>query len=118
MFNVPLARLPSLVAALLLASCASVDGFQYARDVGPAEVTRRAPESGEVVVVWRFGTPEWVKVVCSQAGKQQVVHGCVWADPAGGRCLLFAVAPSGFDDRERLAVLGHEFWHCQGALHG
>jgi hypothetical protein len=38
-------------------------------------------------------------------------------DDDGENCLIIAVEPDNFQDRERLAVLGHEAWHCFGARH-
>lgn len=107
----------ALITALSLCSCAAVDGFQYSRDVGSKEAIARALPKGEVTVVWRFGTSDWVSVMCAEAGKTQTVHGCAMRDRDSDRCVLFAVEPADFQDRDRLAVLGHEFWHCQGTRH-
>jgi hypothetical protein len=46
-----------------------------------------------------------------------VTHGCAMLDDDGENCLIIAVEPDNFQDRERLAVLGHEAWHCFGARH-
>jgi hypothetical protein len=109
-----------LAAALACSACATapVDtGFQYARDVGSRDATRLAEEKGEVTVVWRYGTREWVNNMCGGRPGGDDVFGCSMRDPGSDRCVMFLVAPKDFQDRERLAVLGHELWHCTGARH-
>ena len=32
-------------------------------------------------------------------------------------CTIWVEEPLDFNDQTRLAVLGHEFWHCAGARH-
>jgi hypothetical protein len=108
--------LASLLAALLASGCAAPQQFQYSDEVGSRDVTAEASQRGEVTLVWRFGTPEWVRIMCGTAQVSQS-HGCAMREPGGGRCLIFTVAPIDFQDRDRLAVLGHEVWHCQGARH-
>src|SRR3954471_9663120 len=107
-------------AALACSACATapVDtGFQYARDVGSRAATQLANEKGEVTVVWRYGSREWVNNMCGGPPGGDDVFGCSMKDPDSDRCVMFLVAPKDFQDREHLAVLGHELWHCQGARH-
>ena len=113
-------------AALGLPACATVDAasgsagpgdFQYARDVGSKVATRLADDKGEVTVVWRYGTQAWVNNMCGGRPGGDDVFGCSMRDPNSDRCVMFLVAPKDFQDRERLAVLGHELWHCTGARH-
>ena len=109
-------------AALLLPACASVPeapagAFQYARDVGSKVATRIADPKGEVTVVWRYGDQAWVNNMCGGRPGADDVFGCSMRDPNSDRCVMFLVAPKDFQDRERLAVLGHELWHCTGARH-
>jgi predicted RNA binding protein YcfA (HicA-like mRNA interferase family) len=106
-----------LAAALLAGGCASTEGFQYARDVGSHGQTEKAQAQGEVLVVWKFGTQEWVSTMCAKRLDQGVVHGCAMRDPGSDRCLLILVQPTDYQDRDRLAVMGHELWHCQGSRH-
>jgi hypothetical protein len=113
----PTHRSIALLAALLLPACATPDGFQYAREVGSRAAVEDASLAGDVVVAWRFGTPQWVAAMCGGKPGQVSVHGCSMQDAGTGRCLIFVVAPHDFQDVERLAVLGHELWHCQGARH-
>jgi hypothetical protein len=103
--------------SLFLGACASTESFQYARDVGSRAQTQGAAARGEVLVVWMFGTPDWVSTMCAAREGQGVVHGCAMQDPDSDRCLLFMVQPSDYQDRDRLAVMGHELWHCQGSRH-
>jgi hypothetical protein len=108
--------------ALGCQACASFDApaagdFQYARDVGARPVVHAADEKGEVTIVWRFGTPEWVNNMCGGKPGAVDVFGCSMRDPQSDRCVMFLVTPSNFQDRDHLAVLGHELWHCQGARH-
>lgn len=120
-------RLLSVLAAaatLSLGACATVEGpaagsgeFQYARDVGSKVPTRVADPKGEVTVVWRYGDQAWVNNMCGGRPGGDDVFGCSMKDPNSDRCVMFLVAPKDFQDRERLAVLGHELWHCTGARH-
>jgi hypothetical protein len=110
--------LPIAAAALCAAACASVDdSFSYARDVGSQELTRSGDDHGEVTIVWRFGPPDWVTRMCRAEPKQKGVFGCSMRDAGSTRCLVIAVEPHDFKDFDRLAVLGHEAWHCMGARH-
>ena len=107
--------------ALACASCAATNtatgDFQYARDVGVRHASATGLDRGEVTVVWRFGTPEWVNNMCGGKPGAQDVFGCSMSDANSDRCVVFAVEPRDFQDRDHLAVLGHELWHCQGARH-
>lgn len=105
------------LAAAIVAGCASSGGFQYARDVGSHAPMRMADGKGEVTVIWRFGTPEWVSMMCRNGSEKLEVHGCAMRDPGSDRCVMFLVEPKDFQDRDRLAVIGHELWHCLGARH-
>lgn len=104
-------------------ACATVDTsasaapFQYARDVGSREAVLDAFDKGEVTVVWRFGSPEWVNNMCGGKPGAKDVFGCSMNDASSNRCVMFLVPPKDFQDRDHLAVLGHELWHCQGARH-
>jgi hypothetical protein len=107
-----------LAVALLLQGCTALNRFDYAHDIGSAEPIQWPKLKGEVTIVWRFGSPEWVNTMCQPVGSHQdIVHGCAMLDPRGERCLVFAVEPYDFKDRNRLAVMGHELWHCFGAKH-
>jgi hypothetical protein len=111
-----------LAAALALPGCAALntfDTFDYAREVGSREPTAYPKGiKGEVTIVWRFGSPDWVSQMCQPMGHALGdIHGCSMMDKKGKRCLVFAVEPTNFQDRNRLAVLGHEIWHCFGAKH-
>jgi hypothetical protein len=109
----------ALVVAVLLQGCSVLNRFDYARDVGSVVPTRLAYEKGNVTISWKLGSPEWVSIMCRPMGAQiAVIHGCAMLDADGENCLIIAVEPTSFQDRERLAVLGHEAWHCFGALHG
>ena len=107
----------SLVAASGCAATSAPGEFQYAKDVGSKDAVATGQAKGEVIVVWRYGSAEWVSTMCG--GKLGVthVHGCAMKDPGSDRCVMFLVEPKDFQDRERLAVVGHEFWHCTGARH-
>lgn len=39
------------------------------------------------------------------------------AEDRSSICDLYAVQPESFYDKEQLAYLGHEAWHCFGAIH-
>ena len=38
-------------------------------------------------------------------------------NPKRSVCTIFALLPEGADDTVKLAILGHELWHCFGAAH-
>jgi hypothetical protein len=116
---VAFARYASLTAAgLMLQGCATLNNFDYARDVGSVQPTRWAQVKGNVAISWRLGSPEWVRLMCQPMGQQgSPAHGCAMLDDEGENCVIFAVEPDDFQDRQRLAVLGHEAWHCFGAKH-
>ena len=107
-----------IACSLALAGCATQSAFQYAREVGSREALSKGTPGGEVHVTWRFGSPEWVNSICGgAAGTDPAVHGCAFNDPARGQCVVFLVEADDFQDKERLAVMGHELWHCLGARH-
>lgn len=99
--------------AFLLGGCAD---FQYQRDVANVPTVKQAEARGEVTVVWRFGSSEWVNTMCNWKGGA-TIHGCAVLDEKAARCAVFLVAPRHFQDVDRLAVVGHEMWHCFGAKH-
>ena len=102
-----------------MAGCATTSSFQYARDVGSRDVVRRAAPSGEVHVTWRLGPAAWVSSICGgDSVNEPTVHGCALRDDRSGECMLFLVEADDFQDVQRLAVMGHELWHCLGARHG
>ena len=104
------------ILAAIASLCGCARDFQYARDVGPTALVASAPAHGEVTVVWHFRAPEVVDTLCGGEGRTEV-HGCAVRDADGARCVVVAVEPRDFQDRERLAVLGHEAWHCFGSRH-
>ena len=112
-------RLLFLLLTLGATSCATTAQpcFQYARDVAVKEALRDGEGKGEVTIVWRYGSPEWVSMMCGGKIGETHVHGCAMRDPGSDRCVMFLVQPRDFQDRDRLAVLGHELWHCTGARH-
>jgi len=101
------------VPLLLLGGCVS---FDYQRDVANVKQFSKGSDKGEITVVWKTGTPEWVNVMCND-NKFPVVHGCSMLNEKDGRCLLFFAMPTGIMDVDRLAVMGHEFQHCMGMQH-
>ena len=104
----------SLVISLAMGGCAE---FEYARDVAPTVMTNGGQSDGEIRVVWRFGTPEYIHRMCSIREGGPIIHGCAARNPDGKSCVIYVVQPRNFQDDGRLAVLGHEFWHCLGARH-
>jgi hypothetical protein len=112
-------RAAIVIVFLLLQGCSVLGRFDYARDVGSVRATRWAHEKGQVAISWKLGSPEWVAIMCRPLGTAaSITHGCAMLDDDGENCLIIAVEPENFQDRERLAVLGHEAWHCFGARHG
>ncbi len=105
------------VPLLLLGGCASVDSFQYDRNVANTPIVRTAPAKGEVTIAWHSGTPEYIHTMCQWKPGGAPIHGCAVLDEVNARCVLFFVTPAGLMDKERLAVMGHEAWHCLGMKH-
>jgi hypothetical protein len=113
-----LGALPLLAVAVALQGCADMGNFNYARDVGSTDASRLGSIKGTVYISWRMGSPEWVAIMCQPMGKQgPPAHACAILDDDGENCVIFAVEPRNFQDQQRLAVLGHEAWHCFGAKH-
>jgi len=107
-----------LAISLVTGGCAT-PVFQYAHDVGSREVLEKAQPYGEVRLTWRLGSAAWVNAICGgDSVKQPNVHGCALRDDRSGECTLFLVEADDFQDVQRLAVMGHELWHCLGARHG
>ena len=94
-----------------------MEDFHYATDVGSSVPTRMAAPQGEITLVYRFGTAEWVNNKCQWRPGSKIVHGCAVLDEESGHCVAFLVEPRSFQDIDRLAVIGHELWHCFGAKH-
>lgn len=104
-------KLLSGVAFLFVFSTSSTLAGQY-----PDEATSTRT-TVTVQVVW-LDTTAAVNTYCSFLMNQPiptdgVIVGCY--DPS--TMTIYAVEPKNFNDRYRLEILGHEFWHALGATH-
>lgn len=107
-------------AVLLFALLASCDYAVTGYDRQPVET--RGPTFDRVIIY-----PHWVKDVdeivrgghCTVEPGQTDVGCADVADlgPGNVKCDLYAQQPKDFNDAARLAVLGHEAFHCFGAKH-
>lgn len=82
------------------------------------------PEQGALerraIVSYAYIAVQWVTRVDDIEGCKGLVYGCahvVIDDQGYGHCTIFVFQPEDFNDYLRLAMLGHEFWHCLGARH-
>lgn len=66
-----------------------------------------------VRVVWM--EPDEVNKFCNggTVSEEYVILGCF--DPSSNT--IYTPQPRSFNDRQRLVILGHEFWHALGADH-
>lgn len=114
-------RHPSLidlafVVALMLAM-AGLPGCEYKiADYPTAPPMIAPPSKGQVTVAiyWHEGVDEIAKFC--QINTSGIVYECSISLP-GDKCVIHAVKPKDFNDQARIALLGHEFFHCLGAQH-
>lgn len=70
-----------------------------------------------VSVVWL--QQQEVTETCKRLGVKYIhsdrVTAC--AAVANHECTIYATQPRSFKDRPALVILGHETWHCFGAMH-
>jgi hypothetical protein len=79
----------------------------------PKTLARADRDSVLVIVRWVRGVDDLVDHCDPVPGV--IVYAC--AIPRGPVCTVWAVQPDDFDDATKLAILGHELWHCLGAQH-
>lgn len=92
--------------AALLAAC------QQSNDYTPSTHT-----TATVHVYWQRNVAA-ADAKCKALGLHGDAQACARSDPGNPAvCEIYAVEPHGFRDHDRLATLGHEFWHCLGAKH-
>jgi hypothetical protein len=74
---------------------------------------------------WNTATIEmhWLKKqevgeTCHQLGLPNAeFNGCARSKPNSNICEIYMAEPTSFDDKFPLEILGHETWHCFGAVH-
>lgn len=70
-----------------------------------------------ISMFWQRNTEEVTKK-CNSLGLTYSANGCARSNPTNiNICEVYVVEPANFDDKTRLAILGHEVWHCFGAKH-
>lgn len=94
------------IAAVLLAACSPSD------DIGGSEKLKQTREDYSfkmnVVIV-----PE-SKIVetCTKLGVQYEANGCAKFDLNLKECTIYVMPQRFAHDEQRLALIGHETWHC------
>lgn len=65
-------------------------------------------------------TVEWVMVddgkivqTCSDLGVKYEANGCNAFYPAQKKCVIYVMKQRFAEDTQRLAIIGHELWHCR-----
>lgn len=56
-----------------------------------------------------------IDVIAKACESRNTTYGC--AVKNGSSCVIYVVEPIDFNDVPKLAMLGHEVWHCLGARH-
>jgi hypothetical protein len=49
--------------------------------------------------------------------RDRQINGCFEWDDARQRCTIWVVEPEVVEDQHRMAVIGHEVWHCVRGLY-
>ena len=106
-----------MLARLLLVLCLSLPIF--VRADSSVLVNKSTRNQVLVRVVWMQSFEE-AQERCIKDGDAQVspgmrIMGCYIEREK--EKVIYAVEPAGFDDYDKLIVLGHEFWHALGANH-
>lgn len=100
-------KLLTLLAALALVGCAST----------PAPPASARWQTSTVEVHWL--RKQDVGAKCKALGLPDTMFkGCARSKPDNIKvCEVYLAQPTSFDDAFRLETLGHEVWHCFGAVH-
>lgn len=102
----------SMLLAALIAGCAS-PSTPIDKRVGRAEFTLRV----------QLMDREDAHPVCAQVVRaflpmrDRQINGCFEWDDSRNRCTIWVVEPEVVEDLHRMAVIGHEVWHCVRGLY-
>lgn len=102
-----------LVSFAFLTGCYSITHYpEQQHTISKSTITHT-----EVKVIWHKDVDEMPKE-CKRFSNA-TLYGCamVFKNEKKSVCILHAIEPNNFNDTAKLAVLGHEFWHCLGARH-
>jgi hypothetical protein len=100
-------RILSLLVALALVGCAST----------PTPTAAARWQQTTIEMHWL--RKQDVGPKCHALGLPDTMfNGCARSKPADMKvCEVYLTQPTAFDDTRALEVLGHEVWHCFGAVH-
>lgn len=108
-----------LLLLLLLSGCGLLNTNQNAASQSVATKT---------IVTVQFASADKVDEICkdkeefatNKPAEMWKYYGCALVkqnEPGVTVCEIAAEEPKDFADTKRLAILGHELWHCLGATH-
>lgn len=95
------------IPLLLLLGCHSINYYPEQRKI----TSRSTIDQINLRVIWTTNIDEIAKA----CGSKRVTYGCAIA--INNSCVIYVVEPIDFNDTPKLAMLGHEVWHCLGAKH-
>lgn len=103
-----------LLASVLLTGCYSITKYP---DLELPTITKSTTTTVKVYVQWHESVDSITKA-CSD-NKNILIYGCAvsFTSKENSICIIHAMEPKNFSDAPKLAILGHEFWHCLGARH-
>lgn len=103
-----------LFFAVILAACSPSSTNTY-------ETTNKAQWGTATIEIHWMHTQADVDNFCTSLkdmGGGNHYGACARSKPSDIKiCEIYMVQPDNFDDTKNLATLGHEAWHCFGAIH-
>jgi hypothetical protein len=107
----------ALVSAALLGGCATI--AEYPEQ--PPLTTGGSVEISRISIHVVTDLDELQKK-CLNRSMNYIVYACAYPglgypDPKKSVCTIFAFMPENREDAVKVALLGHEAWHCFGAAH-
>ena len=107
----------ALVSAALLGGCATI--AEYPEQ--PPVTTSGSVEISKISIHVVTDLDDLQKK-CLNRSMHHIVYACAYPgigypDPKKSVCTIFAFMPASREDAIKVALLGHEAWHCFGAAH-
>lgn len=102
-----------LLVSILLTGCHSIDA--YPNTQSPL-LSKSTVNSVYVHVRWHKSV-DTLTDACTNDNR--LMYGCAYFTTIENKnfCVIHAIEPKDFGDAAKMAILGHEFWHCLGARH-
>jgi hypothetical protein len=106
-----------VVSAWLLAGCQTLAEYPHQPSITTGGSVERS--TIHIHVVRDFAE---LQRKCLNSDPNYVVYACAYPSvdyvtPKKSLCTIFTALPDNRDDTARIAILGHETWHCFGATH-